>query len=280
MNNLQNIGQSYIKELKNDETSRSESSNALKISLPESLHLDKTAGADISTIKAMDLTHLRSSSLPTDSYWLLAVPIIGWLAFACLKIHCGIKHGQAEKIMRENQYNSIASNEDKINILKNVINKSGPLAWQYRLELARLQLLTGDNSGADATLKKVNEQRGSPSQTGLYHVRDKGLVSFQAAGHCWADDVIKITHHTAEEALLHANAHAATGRLTAAYDSYNEALYYDDSQKEKIRPLQVALVKKMQESDALTNRALNIIEAEGRFTARVKEAKEVIVGKL
>ncbi len=242
------------------------------------------SGLDISTINAMDLSSFRNSSFPNSYYWLLAVPIIGWIALACIKIYYVITNAKAEQILKDSEFSEKGSTEDKIKILRSAVRESGPLAWQYQLELVRLQLLNGENQEADTTLREIDKTRGSPSQSGWYNVKGKGLVTFEVApGECWADgkNVIKITHHTAEEAYIHASVHAANNRLAAAYDSYNQAIYYDDSLKEKIRPLQVALVKKMQKSeDTLTTRALEIIEAEIKFTARQKQAREGIVGRL
>jgi len=240
----------------------------------------ETSNVDISTLNAIDLTHFRNSNLPTYFYFFLAVPIIGWVAFACLKINYVIKNTRAERIIKEGNYNS-ASMADKIKILNEVIAKSGPLAWQYRLELTRLQLLNGDKTGANATLNEINTERGSPDLPNFHYTR--GLVSIETAPspYGYGINVIKLTHHTTEEAILNASAHTLNGRLDAAYDSYNQAIYYNRSLWEKIRPVQVALVKKMQECTIdLPTRALEIIEAEIKFTARQKQAKAGEVGGL
>jgi hypothetical protein len=252
------------------------------IKTPKFNTFENISSIDIDKIKALDLTQFRNSNLPINFYWFLALPVVGWVALACLKINYVIKNTQAERIMRESQYDLVKGMDEKIEILRNVIKKSGPLAWQYQLELARLQLLNEDNAGADATLKEINKQRGLPEQTGWYNVRDKDLVSFEIARGSWSDarNVIKITHYTAEEAIMHASVHTVNGRLAAAYDSYNQAIYYDDLLKEEIRPCQVALAKKMQNENSFTIRALEIIEAETQFTARQKQAKEGEIERL
>lgn len=237
----------------------------------------------VKKLTAIDLTHFRNSSLPLHFYLFLALPIVGWIALACLKINYVIKNMQAERLMKESQYHLLKTNEEKIKVLKDVIKKSGPLAWQYQLELCRLQLLNGDHEGADVTLNEINKQRETPVQTGWYNVRDKELVSFKVAKGNWVDgkNVIAITHYTAEEAMINASVHTINGRFVAAYDSYNQAIYYNESVREEVRPYQVALVKEMQESKStLTCRALEIIEAEIAFTARQTRAREGEIGRL
>lgn len=267
MNNIQN----NVFHVERKEIEASASENVNNIPRPSS-SFESVSGVSMSQIKALDLTKFRTNDLPKRHYWLLVLPVIGWVALACLKIHYVVNHSQAEKIMKKSHYDSAKTSEEKINILKKVIDKKGPLTWQYHLELAKLQLLNGDNEAADETLKQIIKKRGVPFQTGWYNVRDMGLVSFEVArGEDWVDkkNVIKITSYTSEEAMIHASVHASNGRFAEAYDSYNQAIYYDSFKRVKIRPLQIALVKAIQnKDDHLTPRELQIVKAETQYTKK------------
>lgn len=202
-------------------------------------------------IKGIDLTELRAATLPDNAYWLYALPVIGWIALACLKIHCYRKNAQAESELQERDYAS-AGHEDRVEILKTVIDKAGPNKWQYQLELAREYLLNGKPDEAKKALDAAAVQRQAPRQTGWYNVKGLNLIHFNSPeGDWWKDpkNVITITYRTATEALLHTAVAALEGRFVDAYHAGNEVIFYDKSPElqMKIRQLQRQLVVAMEE---------------------------------
>jgi hypothetical protein len=248
-------------------------------------------GWDRSEIEAIDLKQFRNSDFFSNSvysnyYFLLVlVPVIGWIALACLKGYHVSKHRSAEKIMATKCFDSLSTTDEKIAVVAEAIKVSGPLAWQYRLELARLHLLSGEFSKAAEDLAAVKEQRGAPEQTGYYNVRNLGLVSFQNAGPGWVDKrfVLKINNDNGEEALLAAAVFAANKQSMQAYDAYNEVIFYAYTQLSpakyiakfsKSREHQRALAKKIAKREHLLSieRCKQIIQDEEDFEKRGRRA--------
>jgi hypothetical protein len=223
-------------------------------------------GFDIFEIQNLDLQQFRSSALPRRSYWLLLVPVIGWIALACLKGLYVLRHRAAEKMILD--IDRCHSVNEKIELVSKVIQASGPHAWQYLLERASLHLHAKKYQAAAVDLAAAQEQRGLPSQTGNYNVRAIGLISFVVAntpGVRWEDGkyVMRMQNHTGEEALLRATVYAANQRYPEAYDAYNEVMYYNQTLSDS-RKHQVALVNAMatQPQASLSGRGRQIVSAE------------------
>src|ERR1700722_14355405 len=133
--------------------------------------IQSMTGVDLARVKSINLNSLRNATLPKDTlFWILVgVPIIGWIALACLKIKCISAHEKAEKLM--NGAPPDETIENRVHRVSTAAKLAGPISWQYRLELAKLQLLKGDAIEANQTLTQAKFQRGSPTQTGWYNVK-------------------------------------------------------------------------------------------------------------
>lgn len=225
---------------------------------------------DPNAIKAVDLKQYRNSDLPKISYLLLLVPVIGWIAMACLKLYYVSCHNAAEQILQDNKFDAAETTiTKKVIAVARTLSVSGPLAWQYQLELARLFLVQADGDKMDAAVKnlaEVAEKRGLPRQTGHYNVKaitltsdsnlsvQFNLVSFKKAPGNWVDgdNVMQVEYNDAAEALLNAAAFAAKQQFAKAYDAYNHVMYYNvregveaDVYNSPSRKHQIALVDAM-----------------------------------
>ncbi len=80
--------------------------------------------------------------------------------------------------------------------------------------------------------------------------------------------MIKIDYYTAEEAILHGCVYAVNKKPVAAYDAYNQAIFYQKSLLETLRPCQVALYKEIQGiPENTTPRGIQIVQEEAKFNA-------------
>lgn len=202
------------------------------------------SGLDLAEIQALDLTHFRNSNLPVLSYMLLLVPIIGWIALGCLKWHYVNKHSAAEKIMQNGSFDS-ASTEQKIEIVKNAIKVSGPLAWQYQYELAKLYLINNQIHLAANVLEAIKRQLGFPD------------------GHQYHNDgfgTVYVKYHNGYQALLQAALFAIKNQYEEAYDAYGEVRFFNTNLANS-RAHQSALVQKLNNSQHKSPRALQILKA-------------------
>lgn len=201
------------------------------------------SGLDLAEIQALDLTHFRNSNLPVPSYLLLLIPIIGWIALGCLKWHYVNKHSAAEKIMQNGSFDS-ASTEQKIEIVKNAIKVSGPLAWQYQYELAKLYLINNQTHLAANVLEAIKRQLGFPDG----HQYHNGFAA------------VYVKYHDGYQALLQAALFAIKNQYEEAYDAYGEVSFYSTNLANS-RAHQSALVEKLNNSQHKSPRALQILKA-------------------
>lgn len=215
-------------------------------------------------IEALDLTQFRNSDLPTTYYFLLLVPVIGWIALCCLKYNYVTKHQEGEKHMQ--QVESTRDLSVKIYHVTAAIKESGPLGWQYQLDLARLYLLDNQYIKASIALIAFKNHVGDPEQSGWNNVRNKGLVSFKPLqdGFIYVDHefVMHVDYHNGPQALLNAAVLAAREKYVEAYDAYNEVIFYEGGLSNS-RKHQATLVEAMiQVPGQLNPRGREIIKAE------------------
>lgn len=250
---------------------------------------------DPEAIRAVDLKQFRNSDLPSSAHYLWLIPMIGWIALLCLKIYYVSCHNAGEKVLEDNKFDSLTKTSVKAFALARAREASGPLGWQYRLELARVFILDGRDFAiivARTNLSKVTEDRGAPRQTGHYNVKEItsssnsnhhinfDLVSFKKAPGNWVDgdNVMQMEYNDAAEALLNAAAFAKAGAqdptlYAKAYDAYNHVMYYNvregveitpyDSPSRKYQRNLVAMMKNIDE-DARDARTKEILAAEAK----------------
>ncbi len=196
-------------------------------------------------VESLKFEHLRKSDLPRKAWFLLLVPVIGWIALIILKIRNNQYHEAAEaaldtvyhypgtlgkllSIRKEptgtygstgTLYDSAIS--DNIHHLEKAIKAAGPLAWQYQLELAKHQILKNDAAGALTTLRAYHASKGTPKQLSITTERVKEYIGINIVA--TTSDARKCTviteYHDYNQAFLSAAAQTMTGNYAPAWDA-------------------------------------------------------------
>lgn len=210
----------------------------------------------IERLKSINLLKFRTSELSGKAWLWMLLPGIGWIGLVFYKISLMRSHRAAEKEMKSFVLHQTSS--FYMSVVSDAIKAAGSLAWQYRLELARLHLLKGESELAVEQLRLAAKQRGKESSV-LVKVK---LVTSPTSGTLRMEKLWK----TREETLL--NIFAFVGDLEAAYDACNQGLAFQTDTSD-FRAMQEEVVKMMREPGARIGQlGISILSAENQLLER------------
>lgn len=231
----------------------------------DTYHIDTM---DLSSIEAIDLTTSWSNRFKKRNYLLLLIPVIGWVALASLKFkHQQVKSKTTELFDKDDYRDK--NTADKIETMEKLIEIGGPLKDKYRLELARLQLLSGNADEAFKTSKSfLKKQIFVKTEDGCY---------------------VLVYTRSYEQAMIFARIFEKNDHLSSAYDFYDEAIVHnEETATNEIKELKFDIAKKLagKEDVKLSYKEKQIIfhEADKKIeldekNSKLKKSKEILLSE-